>query len=74
MIPAKVLGLKPGIEPRPARLRPGYQAGESVVEFWEDHPEIARGAVTWQLSRQYGPRSLEQLLRMQKIMNRLAKK
>lgn len=40
-------------------------------DFWEDHPEVVRGPVGWQLTRMYGPRCLEQLDRMQKLQQRL---
>lgn len=63
----RVLGLKPGIEPRVAVLRQGR---DPDPKFWTPHPEIAQGPVGWQLSRMYGPRSLEQLQRMQKFMSK----
>jgi hypothetical protein len=79
-----ILGLKEGIIPRPARPRQELArslsraqsrgaAEGSTPEFWSDHPEVKRGAVTWQLTRQYGPHGLAQLLRMQRFMDRLAK-
>jgi hypothetical protein len=40
-------------------------------DFWEDHPEVCRGPVGWQLTRMYGPRCLAQLDRMQRLQRRL---
>lgn len=47
--------------------------GTPPPDFWEPHPEVIRGPVGWQLTRMYGPRSLAQLDRMQRIQQGLSK-